>query len=217
MKPGYLNLVINYFKPNSKISLFNKFNNENLIILIFFSVFMIFNVAMNNDLVNAYGRSSFCDGSILVDSYYSNGKIIVGTSNLEIPDCIIGTNKNNVILGLDGPDILHGKKGNDTLKGGFGNDKIFGGSGDDKIIGSEGDDQLYGNKGNDFIYGGFDSDFLSGGEGKDKLYGEYGEDVIEGGKGADLFDCGENYDVILDFNPSEGDSQNNCEQLNKKE
>lgn len=217
MKYSYLAIFINYYTANSKIPSFYKLVDKCLIISLLFNIFILIHFIVINDLMNVYGRSSFCDGSVLVDSDYSKGKVLVGTSNLESPDCIIGTQKNNVILGLDGPDIIYGKKGNDTLKGGLGNDKIFGNSGDDKIIGSEGDDQLYGNKGNDFVYGGFDSDFLSGGDGKDKLYGDYGDDVLEGGKGADFFDCGEDYDVILDYTSSEGDSHDNCEEINEKD
>ena len=66
------------------------------------------------------------------------------------------------------------------------------------------------------IFAGFDSDFLSGGDGNDELYGDFGEDILEGGKGADYFDCGENYDIVLDYDPGDGDIlANNCEEVIK--
>ena len=69
----------------------------------------------------------------------------------------------------------------------------------------------------DVIFAGFDSDFLSGGDGNDELYGDFGEDILEGGRGADYFDCGENYDIVLDYDPGDGDIlANNCEEVIRK-
>ena len=37
---------------------------------------------------------------------------------------------------------------------------------------------------------------------------------LEGGRGADYFDCGENYDIVLDYDPGDGDIlANNCEEV----
>ena len=41
--------------------------------------------------------------------------------------------------------------------------------------------------------------------GNDRLFGDAGNDVLEGDKGCDYFDCGEGIDVVLGFNPAEGD------------
>jgi Ca2+-binding RTX toxin-like protein len=46
------------------------------------------------------------------------------------------------------------------------------------------------------------------------MYGEDGNDLLEGGDGADYFDCGDGLDVIIDFEPSKGDTHtNNCEDM----
>jgi Ca2+-binding RTX toxin-like protein len=46
------------------------------------------------------------------------------------------------------------------------------------------------------------------------LYGEAGNDILEGGRGADYFDCGDGLDVIVDYDPSKGDTHtNNCEDV----
>lgn len=51
-----------------------------------------------------------------------------------------------------------------------------------------------------------------GGKGNDDLKGGKGNDVMWGGSGADHFDCGSGDDIIMDFNPSEGDTkESNCE------
>jgi Ca2+-binding RTX toxin-like protein len=55
---------------------------------------------------------------------------------------------------------------------------------------------------------------LVGGKGNDELYGEAGNDILEGGDGADYFDCGDGLDVIVDFEPSKGDTHtNNCDDI----
>jgi hypothetical protein len=41
-----------------------------------------------------------------------------------------------------------------------------------------------------------------------------GNDLLEGGDGADYFDCGDGLDVIIDFEPSKGDTHtNNCKDI----
>ncbi|MCC2648709.1 MAG: hypothetical protein K0R16_1512 [Nitrososphaeraceae archaeon] len=38
-----------------------------------------------------------------------------------------------------------------------------------------------------------------------------------GGDGADYFDCGDGLDVIVDFNPAQGDTHtNNCEDIRER-
>ena len=125
-----------------------------------------------------------------------------------------GTNDADIMLGCDLDDVMYGKDGNDVLQGRLGNDRLYGGKGDDNLQGGAGADELYGGKGDDVLFGGLDDDFLVGGDGNDELYGEAGNDILEGGDGADYFDCGDGLDVIVDFDPSKGDTHtNNCEDV----
>lgn len=48
--------------------------------------------------------------------------------------------------------------------------------------------------------------------GNDQLYGEPGADLLIGGPGADYSDCGDAQDVVVHFNPAQGDTHaDNCE------
>lgn len=49
-------------------------------------------------------------------------------------DTILGDGANNGLTGLDGNDILNGRGGNDRLVGGLGNDRLIGGSGKDIFV-----------------------------------------------------------------------------------
>ena len=50
-----------------------------------------------------------------------------------------------------------------------------------------------------------------------ELYAEDGNDLLKGGDGADYFDCGDGLDVIVDFDPSKGDTHaNNCEDVRER-
>src|SRR5918996_981624 len=125
-----------------------------------------------------------------------------------------GTDKSDVMLGCDLDDIMYGKSASDVLQGRLGNDRLFGNGGDDNLQGGAGGDELYAGRGDDVIFAGFDDDFLVAGEGNDEMYGEDGNDILEGGRGADYFDCGDGLDVIIDFEPSKGDTHtNNCEDV----
>jgi subtilisin family serine protease len=73
--------------------------------------------------------------------------------------------------------------------GGVGSDVLFGTSGADILLGRNGDDMLFGNDGNDLLCGGI------------------ADDVLMGGAGADSFDGGPGNDLVIDFNPGEGDTQ----------
>lgn len=93
----------------------------------------------------------------------------------------------------------------------------FDGSGnglDNRIFGNEEDNYITGHGGNDELkgYAGFDN--IHGGDGDDKIWGGADTDVMSGGAGADTFiwmfaeETGagrDTRDVILDFNPLEGD------------
>ena len=132
-------------------------------------------------------------------------KDLVGTNNADI---IIGFNGDDILIGKDGDDILHGNNDNDILEGDEGRDFLSGGFGDD---------QIYGGDNNDVLSGGPNDDYLNGGKDHDELYGGFGSDVLEGNSGADYFDCGDGIDVVIDFDPSEGDTHaNNCEDVRKR-
>ena len=128
--------------------------------------------------------------------------------------------------GAAGNDQLSGEGGNDRLKGGLGDDQIDGGSGDDDLSGDDGADLLGGGIGDDTLTGGSGKDILHGDAGHDQLIGDAGDDKLDGGSGNDLLDGGSGRnilhggsgadrfllkapsseaDLILDFNPLDGD------------
>ncbi len=109
-----------------------------------------------------------------------------------------------------------GKGGRDTLvsieniNGGYGDDIISGDAQDNEIRGNTGDDVLIGGDGDDFLRGGSGDIFQDGGnllDGDDILIGGDGSDTLRGGDGADTFVmlAGPGFDVIEDFNLSDGD------------
>src|SRR5919107_1885760 len=150
-------------------------------------------------------------------SLYSRYNVIEAACS---PGSIIttdGTRKPDIMLGCDLDDIMYGKSASDVLQGRLGNDRLFGDSGEDNLQGGLGGDELYAGRGNDVIFAGFEDDFLVAGEGNDELYGEDGNDLLEGGEGADYFDCGDGLDVIIDYDPSKGDTHtNNCEDVRER-
>ena len=85
-------------------------------------------------------------------------------------------------------------------------------TGDDDIIyGTSNPDSINGLGGNDQLFGCNNKDTLDGGPGNDLLVGGNGKDTLTGGDGADTFDCGHGDDVVIDFDPSEGDTAVGCE------
>ena len=188
-------------------------SNKGFSILLFSSLFISIFLLYSIDYI-ANSDGAFCKAVKYKDDGDNGFNIFIGTSRVNMDECIIGTNDKDVIIGGDGDDFIRGKKADDNLQGRFNNDRIIGDPGDDAIQGGPGGDYLYGKDNNDVIFAGFDSDFLSGGDNNDELYGDFGEDILEGGRGADYFDCGENYDIVLDYNPRQGDIlANNCEQV----
>jgi Ca2+-binding RTX toxin-like protein len=131
------------------------------------------------------------------------------------------------LYGQGDDDILIGGQGNDFLNGGDGNDQLFGHSNGDVLIGSQGfdfgEDILEGGNGNDLLNGNADNDILIGVNSSAALPGFGDEiDTLTGGTGADQFRLGDsasvyyndlspltaglnNYALITDFNPNEGD------------
>ena len=195
------------------LNLQHDLSNKGFSILLFSSLFISIFLLYSIDYI-ANSDAAFCKAVKYKDDGDNGFNIFIGTSTVDMADCIIGTNDKDVIIGGDGDDFIRGKKADDNLQGRFNNDRIIGDQGDDAIQGGPGGDYLYGKDNNDVIFAGFDSDFLSGGDNNDELYGDFGEDILEGGRGADYFDCGENYDIVLDYNPRQGDIlANNCEQV----
>lgn len=127
-----------------------------------------------------------------------------------------GEDGNDSVVGGAGFDDINGNKGEDLARGGPGDDWVSGGQGDDRLYGDDGGDLIYGNlggdtleggQGADTIRGGQQDDILVGGAGDDWLSGDRGGDQITGGAGADLFHFfpGAEFDLVIDFNPGEGD------------
>lgn len=127
---------------------------------------------------------------------------------------IDGTKKSDILLGTGSADDIHGKGGGDVIQARDDDDIVHGGSGDDSIQGGFGNDNIHADDGDDAVFAGPNDDYLNGGKGNDELYGQDGDDTLEGGPGADFFDCGPGFDIVVDFNPSEGDVTNdNCEDV----
>jgi hypothetical protein len=125
-----------------------------------------------------------------------------------------GTKKSDILLGTGAADDIHGKGGGDVIQARDDDDIVHGGSGDDSIQGGFGNDNIHADDGDDAVFAGPNDDYINGGNGNDELYAQDGDDTLEGGPGADFFDCGPGFDVVVDFNPSEGDVTNdNCEDV----
>ena len=186
---------------------------EKRILFLFCSLFISFIILSSfNPIPDSDAR--FCEAVKHKDDGHAGYNIFYGSSQFGINDCIIGSNQKDIILGGDGQDFIRGKDGDDNLQGRYENYQLRGNDDDDNLQGGPGDDYVYGNDGNDVLFAGFDPDFLSGGDGNDELYGDFGEDILEGGRGADYFDCGENYDIVVDYDPGDGDIlANNCEEV----
>ena len=218
------NSFINYPSNHDLLLIFRSYISGSLLcnsyLKFTFGLFLISSLIMLSydfsftDSHNAYAAKNYCKGVKTKDDGKNDFNIIIGSSQIGISECIIGTDDRDVILGLDGPDYIKGKDDNDNLQGGYSDDKLYGNDGHDNNQGGPGQDLVYGNDDNDVLFGGFDPDFISGGKGNDEMYGDFGEDMLEGGPGADYFDCGENYDIVLDYDPGDGDIlANNCEQV----
>jgi Ca2+-binding RTX toxin-like protein len=138
------------------------------------------------------------------------------------PDCnqqcppLIGTQKDDIIIATSVADAsIYGLGGNDFLQCGTGTCKAFAGPGDNVLVAGLLDtdnSKLYGGYGNNIFIGGTGNSLMVGGMGNDQFFAGTGHDVMIGGGGANYFDCGLNgAGVILDFNPSHGDTKaSNC-------
>lgn len=108
-----------------------------------------------------------------------------GKTESKNADTLVGTSRNDVIIGLEGNDTIRGNNGNDLLSGEEDDDVLYGNNGNDILDGNNGNDRLYGNNGNDTLTGGYDNDTLVGGNGNDTLDGAEGDDKLNGGAGND--------------------------------
>ena len=152
--------------------------------------------------------------------------IFLSINNVQAINVIIGND--NVTVGTDETDLINGcsyqkpdcsqgsmidgLEDNDVLQGSSADDSLLGGEGDDQLTGSDGNDRLFGERGKDVLQAGFGADLLIAGSGNDELYAGPGDDVLVGGAGSDYYDCGDGYDVVVDFDPTKGDTTaDNCE------
>jgi Ca2+-binding RTX toxin-like protein len=138
------------------------------------------------------------------------------------PDCnqqcspIIGTQKDDIIIATSTSDAsIYALGGNDFIQCGPHACKAFAGPGDNVLeagLNSGDNSKLYGGSGNNIFIGGTGNSLMVGGTGNDQFYAGSGHDVMIGGGGTNFFDCGLNGNgVILDFNPSHGDTKaSNC-------
>ena len=174
----------------------------------------------DRDIIFKFGEDDY-----IIHSYGGNDWIIGGRGD----DCIYGGAGADELSGDPGDDHIYGEEGADKLYGGPGADKLYGGPGndfisgtyswqdpgDDYLTGGAGDDYLTGGPGADKLYGDSGDDQLRGGAGDDRLKGGPGDDLLDGdsidGAGADIFmfspgdSTAGGGDVILDFDPDEGD------------
>ncbi|MCT7967757.1 DUF4347 domain-containing protein [Laspinema sp. D1] len=169
-----------------------------------------------NDVLTGDAGNDTLDGSYgqdLLQGKAGNDQLRGGAGD----DTVLGGEGNDNIEGNFGADFLQGYAGDDLISGGADSDYIEGNEGNDQVQGDAGDDQLYGNTGNDLVSGGSGNDILNGNEDNDWLLGAEGEDILIGGAGVDLLNGGDGADVfyynapseggdlILDFDPSQGD------------
>jgi Ca2+-binding RTX toxin-like protein len=208
-------------KINDKSAFIHKIPKKFLMILTI-SLMVLSISAVGIPSPNAWASSNDFDDddrTVLDESFESEAvsdepltpekRTITGNNDGTIID---GTSHDDVIIGSELNDDISGRGGNDVINSATGADTIKGKDGDETIVEADGSGQVYGNRGNDVISGGFEPDYLSGGSGDDELYGGDDDDTLRGGSGSDYFDCGFGFDIILDFDASDGDSHTaDCE------
>ena len=85
---------------------------------------------------------------------------------------VVGSNRNDKLLGTRFPDVIAALDGNDVVKGDRGNDTVCGGEGRDRINAGQGNDTLDGAGGKDRLNGSEGADVLDGGPGRDRCNGK---------------------------------------------
>jgi Ca2+-binding RTX toxin-like protein len=156
---------------------------------------------------NAIAGSDIPKNLIIAPACASNCPPIIGTNRDDVIDAsdTIDTN----VYGLNGNDVIHCSQGSCKAYGGNGNDMIVAGAaGGGSALSTH--SELYGGPGNDILVGGTGNSILVGGPGNNQLFAGTGTDYLIGGvgHGATYFDCGATGNgIILDFNPSIGDTK----------
>jgi Ca2+-binding RTX toxin-like protein len=156
---------------------------------------------------------SFAELAIRIDNDYlfDDAVEIIGSRRDDrliggaFDDVISGDLGNDRLFGGVGSDSLYGGVGHDTLFGGEGNDVLFGGAGTNRLYGDEGNDVLfsgaggsaYGGAGDDAIFGGGGLDRLFGGTGNDRIDASFFTDTVYGGAGADTLSGGGGNDRLF--------------------
>lgn len=83
-----------------------------------------------------------------------NGPPVIGYLSESQFENLVGTRRDDVLIGDGGRNVIEGANGNDTIRGLGGRDEIFGGAGNDRIEGGRGNDILNGQGGIDvFVFG----------------------------------------------------------------
>ena len=96
----------------------------------------------------------------------------------EPPECrgkvatIVGSNRNDKLVGTHYADVIAALDGNDKVKGDRGNDIVCGGEGNDFANGGQGEDELFGEEDKDRLIGAEGPDLLDGGPAKDRCNGK---------------------------------------------
>jgi Ca2+-binding RTX toxin-like protein len=132
-----------------------------------------------------------------------DNNLIIGT---KCDDKLNGGGNNEIIYSLSGIDQVYAKDGNDIIYGGSGDNRLYGGKGDDIVTSGIGNNLLDGGPGNDVLIAGPGNNLLVGGDGNDALMAGAGATIMNGGAGMNSFDCGIGKGIVLDYNPSNGDT-----------
>ena len=112
-------------------------------------------------LVTDFGRGIAIDGEVWVGDDNVNTHVVSSRYRL------LGSTRNDLILG---------EGGDDEMQGGDGNDVLYGGTGQDYIVGEIGDDILIGDSEDDVLDGGGDNDRMEGGTGYDTYHFRFSVD-----------------------------------------
>lgn len=111
-------------------------------------------------------------------------------------DRIVGDSGDNHLIGGYGDDVINGLGGKDLIDGGYGNDDLSGDGSDDTIYGGAGLDVIVGLGGADVIDGGIGADWINAGLGLDTATGGAGDDILFGSGGADLLQGADGNDAL---------------------
>ena len=184
--------------------------------------FLIFFIAILSILgsasfvTNVWSDKDSFDANDIGPDYDKDDRQDIGGLNIiRGSGIILGTDRDDFIIGGFLDDTVIAKDGDDEVQTHTGIDQLYGGDGKDTLQGGSDNDQLFGQAGSDNLVGGLDDDLMVGGSGDDHLFGSFGDDQLRGGSGADFFDCGPDTDEVKDYTPSQGDIiENNCEIIN---